>query len=65
MNIQTACPAPCGAQLSRPNCPQCGSLLLIAEQSEFNLDGHIRHTWLCDVCGEEFTTAIRMLPCQA
>jgi transposase-like protein len=65
MNIQIVCPVPWGAKLSRPNCPQCGSLLLIAEQSAFNLDGHIRHSWLCDACGNEFTTSIRILPRQA
>ncbi len=65
MNIQTACSVPWEVQLSRPNCPQCGSLVLIAEHSAFNPDGHIRHSWLCDACGEEFTTSIRVLPRQA
>ncbi len=63
MNMQIVGPVPWGAKLSsRPNCPQCGSLLLIAEQSAFNLDGHIRHSWLCDACGQEFTTSITILP---
>jgi ribosomal protein S27AE len=65
MNIQVACPVLCAAQLSRPNCPQCGSVLLVAEHSAFNPDGHIRHSWLCDACGEEFTTSVRVLPRQA
>jgi transposase-like protein len=65
MNIQTAWPAPFGAKLSRPHCPQCGSILLIAEQSAFNLDGHIDHSWSCDACGREFTTSVRVLPRQA
>ena len=29
--------------LSRPNCPDCGSVLLIAEESRFNLRGRIDH----------------------
>jgi hypothetical protein len=62
MNIHTACPLACGTHLSRPNCPHCGSLLLIAEQSAFNPDGNISHSWLCDECGEEFTTSVRVLP---
>jgi transposase-like protein len=65
MNIQTACPVLAGAQLSRPNCPQCGSILLIAERSAFNPDGHIRHSWSCDGCGEQFTTSVKVLPRQA
>lgn len=64
MNIQIASPGTWGAKLSRPSCPRCGSLLLFAEQSAFNLDGHISHSWLCDACGHEFTTSIRVLPRQ-
>jgi len=45
--------------LSRPNCPQCGSVLLIAEQSRFDLKGRIDHTWSCD-CGTAFVTSIRL-----
>jgi RNase P subunit RPR2 len=61
MNIQSACPVPSGTKLTRPYCPRCGSILLIAEQSALNLDGHIRHSWSCDACGQEFTTSIRIL----
>lgn len=51
--------------LSRPCCPRCGAILLIAEQSAFNLSGGIRHDWACDDCGEEFATSVRVLPPQA
>ena len=47
-------------ELSRPNCPHCGSLLLIAEESRFNLRGRIDHAWSCDDCGTEFVTSIRL-----
>jgi predicted RNA-binding Zn-ribbon protein involved in translation (DUF1610 family) len=65
MDIQTAYHAPSRADLSRPKCPSCGSTLLVAEQSVFNLNGRIRHTWSCDECGNEFVTSIRVLPRQA
>lgn len=65
MDIHTACPIPGGSRPSRPNCPQCGSILLIAEQSAFSFDGHIRHSWSCDACGQEFSTSVRTLPRQA
>jgi transposase-like protein len=65
MNIQTVYPIPRVSKPSRPNCPQCGSTLLIAEQSAFSLDGRIRHSWSCDACGQEFTTSVRILPRQA
>jgi predicted RNA-binding Zn-ribbon protein involved in translation (DUF1610 family) len=46
--------------LSRPNCPDCGSVLLIAEESRFNLRGRIDHAWSCDHCGSAFVTSIRL-----
>jgi len=42
----------------RPNCPRCGSRLLVAEHSRFNLAGRIDHVWACDDCGTEFETSI-------
>jgi DNA-directed RNA polymerase subunit RPC12/RpoP len=44
----------------RPDCPHCGSRLLVAEQSRFNLTGRIDHFWACDVCGTEFETSIEV-----
>ena len=71
MDIQTACQESPSCQdlartaLRRPKCPRCGSMLLVAEQSAFNLNGRIRHTWSCDDCGNEFVTSIRVLPRRA
>jgi ribosomal protein S27AE len=61
MLIATAHLAPSAKDLSRPNCPRCGSVLLVAEQSAFNLDGRIRHNWACDDCGNEFVTSLSVL----
>jgi len=44
----------------RPRCPRCGSVLLIAEESEFDLKGRIRHLWSCDDCAHEFSTSITL-----
>jgi DNA-directed RNA polymerase subunit RPC12/RpoP len=44
----------------RPDCPLCGSRLLVAEQSRFHLTGRIDHFWACDVCGTEFETSIEV-----
>jgi ribosomal protein S27AE len=49
--------------LGRPKCPRCGSILLIAEESRFNVRGRIDHAWSCDDCGNAFMTSIRLLPC--
>ena len=46
--------------LSRPNCPDCGIVLLIAEESRFDLHGRIDHAWSCDACGTAFVTSIRL-----
>jgi DNA-directed RNA polymerase subunit RPC12/RpoP len=42
----------------RPNCPHCGSRLLVAEQSRFDHAGRIDHFWACDDCGTEFETSV-------
>jgi ribosomal protein S27AE len=65
MDIHAVFHAPSDADLSRPKCPSCGSVLFVAEHSTFNPDGRIRHTWSCDECGNEFVTSIRVLPPQA
>jgi transposase-like protein len=46
--------------LSRPKCPDCGSILLIAVESRFDLHGRIDHAWSCDACGSAFVTSIRL-----
>jgi hypothetical protein len=46
--------------LSRPKCPRCGSMMLIAEESRFNAHGRIDHDWSCDDCGNVFGTSIRL-----
>jgi len=37
-------------------------MLLVAEVSEFDLKGRIRHRWLCDDCGHVFRTSIALEP---
>lgn len=46
--------------LSNPSCPRCGSFQLCPESSEFVGAGHVRHSWACDSCGEEFQTTVEM-----
>ena len=74
MMVQSACQAssPRGSSrplasesLSRPKCPRCGSVLLVAEESRFNANasntmGRIDHDWSCDDCGNAFATSIRL-----
>ena len=70
MSIHSACHAEHAATnfdaasrtLGRPRCPRCGSMLLVAEASQFNLAGCIRHAWSCDDCDHEFVTSIRLQP---
>ena len=45
---------------SRPKCPRCGSALLVAEESRFVPSGRIDHDWLCDDCGNTFSTSIKL-----
>ena len=51
--------------LSRPHCPRCGGVMLVAEESRFNANasnamGRIDHDWSCDDCGNEFRTSISL-----
>ena len=64
MTVQFACsiPEPVTYDFRRPKCPRCGSVLLIAEESAFNLRGRIRHAWACDDCAHEFVTSIPLWP---
>jgi RNase P subunit RPR2 len=55
-----AASAPTRRRPQRPNCPHCGSRLLMAEQARFNLAGRIDHVWACDDCGTEFETFIAL-----
>jgi RNase P subunit RPR2 len=65
MIVPSACRASSVMELSpenlrRPNCPRCGNILLVAEQSRFNMRGRIDHVWYCDDCGYEFIMSIRL-----
>ena len=46
--------------LSAPSCPRCGNHVMAAEASEFLRIGHIRHSWACESCGEEFQTSVEV-----
>jgi len=60
MTVQLARNAskPLRCDFRRPKCPRCGSVLLMAEESAFNLRGRIRHAWSCEECAYEFVTSI-------
>jgi predicted RNA-binding Zn-ribbon protein involved in translation (DUF1610 family) len=77
MIVHSACQVPASRllakeSLSRPNCPRCGSVLLVAEESRFDANaadadasefiGRIDHHWSCDDCGTAFVTSIRLCP---
>lgn len=56
----SAAPVVATKDLGRPSCPRCGSILLLAERSQFNLRGRIDHAWACDDCGRSFVTSISL-----
>ncbi len=65
MSIQCVCDTETAATLNfrRPNCPSCGSVLLMAEKSQFSHRGRIRHAWVCDECAHQFVTSIALPRC--
>jgi hypothetical protein len=42
----------------RPRCPACGIEQMVPEHSEFAGEGRVQHVWLCEECGQEFSTAV-------
>ena len=61
MNIQATSGVASKAKLTRPQCPRCGSIVLMAARAAFNPSGRIRHTWSCEECAHEFVTSISMV----
>ena len=41
-------------------CPQCHERMVAPELTEFVDSREIRHHWLCDACGSEFSTALSL-----
>jgi transcriptional regulator NrdR family protein len=39
-------------------CPSCSEPLIAALASEFVDEGEIRHHWVCEACGEDFSTTV-------
>jgi RNase P subunit RPR2 len=64
MSVQLASNAskPVTHDFRRPRCPRCGSILMMAEESAFNLKGRICHAWSCDDCAHQFVTSISLWP---
>ena len=46
--------------LVRPACPRCGDTLMAAAGAELAARGYIRNSWVCDSCGHDFVTAVRL-----
>lgn len=46
-------------------CPRCGVRLLAAEGSEFVNEQWVRHFWMCEACGYQFATSVRVAERQA
>jgi uncharacterized protein with PIN domain len=41
-----------------PRCPTCGEPVVAAQAAEFVDTGEIRHHWVCDDCGQAFSTTV-------
>lgn len=46
--------------LLQPACPSCGDTLMAAAGAELAARGYIRNSWVCDSCGHDFVTAVRL-----
>jgi transposase-like protein len=43
-----------------PRCPSCDEYVVAAHSSEFVDTGEIRHHWVCDDCGQAFSTTVTL-----
>ena len=41
-------------------CPKCDDMLLAPAASEYVNENLIQHFWLCETCGHEFQTSVRL-----
>ena len=46
--------------LGRPSCPKCGKLCILPEATAHDGERVIEHVWVCDSCGNEFRTAVKI-----
>lgn len=60
MHIQNACSQSRPFFSTMPCCPACGESVVAAQASEFIDTGEIRHHWLCDDCGQAFSTTVTL-----
>lgn len=47
-------------RLERPKCPRCGDVPLFPHTAEFAGERRIRHSWVCETCGNAFQTTIKL-----
>jgi transposase-like protein len=45
---------------SRPKCPHCRSALVVAEEAHLGPSCRIDYDWLCEDCGNAFSTSIKL-----
>ena len=62
MSLENATPAVISfaRYFSRPLCPACGSEQFVPELSSFVDEGCVRHAWLCEACGNGFSTDVEI-----
>jgi len=46
--------------ISRVFCPQCEDLIIAATKSQHVSANEVWHWWVCEACGHEFRTAVRL-----
>jgi len=62
MSLQNATPAVISfaRYFNRPLCPACGNQQFVPELSSFVDESCVRHAWLCEACGNGFSTDIEI-----
>ena len=48
------------SRMKRPHCPRCGDMPLFPHAAEFAGERRIRHSWVCETCGNAFQTTVRL-----
>jgi ribosomal protein L37AE/L43A len=58
--VETSAGPVSSRRFALPACPKCNDFIFAAAASEFVSKGHVRHMWLCESCGHEFSTSVKL-----
>ncbi len=47
-------------RIALPSCHRCDELMFASMAAEFVSQSRVRHQWMCESCGHEFSTSVQL-----